>query len=203
NRRNAVLEQCVRDGGAVAQEYRARRQNDRLPAGIVHCAKCDTVALCAFDFDQARLQAEFAGRLGCSIALLSRNSVECDSDEGRARERLASDLDPFGGELDLADENAGNIAPGTREIRHISLRQRVETDGQKRDWPTVRSRERGTQRRLVPDRQEHVDLARREIAIAFFVTLDIWCLDVFEREVAAFLIAQFGHPLEKIDIERG
>jgi hypothetical protein len=28
-------------------------------------------------------------------------------------------------------------------------------------------------------------------------------LDVFECEVAALLIAQFGHPLEKIGIERG
>jgi hypothetical protein len=33
-------------------------------------AKCATVALLAFDFDHARLQAQLAGRLGCCIALL-------------------------------------------------------------------------------------------------------------------------------------
>jgi len=40
---------------AARQEYRARRQDDRLPADIVHCAKYATVALLAFDFDHARL----------------------------------------------------------------------------------------------------------------------------------------------------
>jgi hypothetical protein len=38
--------------------------------------------------------------------------VERDSDNSRARERLASNLDPFGGELELAHENAGHIAAG-------------------------------------------------------------------------------------------
>src|SRR6516165_9234536 len=73
----------------------------------------------------------------------------------------------------------------------------------RRDWPAVRNRERGAQRALVPDRQEHVDLAPRELAIVLFVALDIRCLDVLEREVAAFLIAQFRHPPEEIRIERG
>ena len=73
---------------------------------------------------------------------------------------------------------------------------------QKRDRLTVRSRERSTQRRLVPDRHEHVDVARCELAIVLFVALDIRCLDVLEREVAAFLIAEFSHPPEEILIER-
>src|SRR5262249_51026190 len=201
--RNAVLAQCLRDGRAVAEKHWARRQNERLPAGIVHGAKCAGVAALAFDLDHARLQPQLAGRLGRSIALLARNRVECDSDGGRARKRLARDLDAFGGELELADENTGHVPPGTREIRDISLRQRVEIDGQKRDRPAVRSRQCGTQRALVPDRQEHVDLARRELAIVLFVALDIGCLDVLEREVAAFLIAQLGHPLEEIRIEQG
>src|SRR6516162_1419683 len=97
---------------AVAQEYRTRRQDDRLPADIVHCAKCATVALLAFDFDHARLQAQLAGCLSRCIALLSRKGVKCDSDDSRARERLASNLDAFGGEFELAYENAGNIASG-------------------------------------------------------------------------------------------
>src|SRR5262245_40520448 len=70
DRRNAVLKQCLRDGRAVAQEYPACRQNDRLPTGIIHRAKCARVALLAFDFDHARLQAQLAGRLCCCIALL-------------------------------------------------------------------------------------------------------------------------------------
>jgi hypothetical protein len=177
------------DSRAVAEKHRARRQNERLPAGIVHRAKCAIVAPLAFDFDHARLQPQLAGCLGCCIALLARNRVKCDSDDCRARECLASDLDAFGGELELAHENAGHIASGTREIRYISLRQRVEIDGQKRDRLTVRSRKRRPKRALVPDRQEHVDLARREVAIVLFVALDIRCLDVLEREVAAFLIA--------------
>src|SRR5262249_5939320 len=138
NRWNPALKQRLCDSRAIAHEYWARRQNDRLPAGIIHGAKCAPVALLAFYFDHARLQAQLASRLGCCIALLARNRVKCDSDEGRARERLASDLDAFGGELELAHENAGHIAPGTRKIRHISLRQGVEIDGQKRDRPTLR-----------------------------------------------------------------
>ena len=131
-----------------------------------------------------------------------RNSVKCDTDNRRARERLASDLDALGGELELAYENAGHITPGMRQIRHISLCQRVEIDGQKRDRLAVRCRERGTQRRLVPDREEHVNLARSEFAIILFVPFDIRRLDVIESKVPAFLIAEFGHPLEEGGIER-
>jgi hypothetical protein len=60
----------LRDGRAVAQEYPACGQNDRLAAGIIHRVKCARVALLAFDFDHARLQAQLAGRLCCCIALL-------------------------------------------------------------------------------------------------------------------------------------
>src|SRR6516225_4797911 len=129
--------------------------------------------------------------------------IKCDSNDSRARERLASDLDPFCGKLELPYEYARDVASGTRQIRHISLRQRVEIDGQKRDRLTVRSRERSTQRPLVPDRQEHINLARRELAIVLFVAFDVRCLDVIECEVAAFLIAELSHPLEESGIERG
>src|SRR6516164_4326201 len=104
----AMLARWPRDRAGMSR----LRANDRLPAGIVHRAKCARVALLAFDFDHARLQAQLAGRIGCRIALLVRKRVESDADEGRARERLASDLNAFGGELDLAHENAGHIAAG-------------------------------------------------------------------------------------------
>src|SRR6516164_1652082 len=86
------------------------------------------------------------------------------------------------------------------EIRHISLRQRIKIDSQERDRLTVRNRKRGTQRRLVPDRQEHVNFLRRELTIVFLVALDVRCLDIVEFEIPAFLIAKFGHPLEEIRI---
>src|SRR5260221_7225475 len=60
----------------------------------------------------------------------------------------------------------------------------------------------GARRVRVADRQEHVDLARRELAIVSFVAFDIRRLDVVECEVAAFLITQFGHSFEKIGIDR-
>jgi hypothetical protein len=47
-------------------------------------------------------------------------------------------------------------------------------------------------------RKEHVDLVRRELAIVFLIAFDIRCLDVIECKIPAFLIAQFGHPLEEI-----
>src|SRR5262245_56891669 len=90
-----------------------------------------------------------------------------------------------------------------RQVRHITLRKRIEIDGQKRDRLTVGHRERSTQRWLVPDCQEHVDLARRELAIVLFVAFDIRCLDVIECKIPTFLIAQFGHPLEEICIKWG
>jgi hypothetical protein len=68
--------------------------------------------LSAFDFDHSRLQGQLVGRLCCCLALLLRKRVESDSDQGRARERLASDLNAFGGELGLSHENAGHIAAG-------------------------------------------------------------------------------------------
>src|SRR5262249_5893300 len=106
DRRNAALKQGLRDGLTVTEEHRACRQNDRLAAGVVHCAKCATVVLLTFHLDHARLKPQLAGRLGRHIALLARNPVEGDSEHSGARERLASDLDPFGGELELAYENA-------------------------------------------------------------------------------------------------
>src|SRR6516164_1459416 len=89
------------------------------------------------------------------------------------------------------------------EIRHITLRKRIEIDGQERDRLTVRNRKRGTKRRLVPDRQEHVNFSCRELTIVFFVAFDVRCLDIVEREIPAFLIAEFGHPLEEICIMWG
>ena len=68
--------------------------------------------------------------------------------------------------------------------------------------PPSAARARREQRWLVSHRQKHVELARRELAIACLVAVDIRCLDVFERKVPAFLIAQFGHPLEESSIER-
>src|SRR5262249_13860331 len=65
------------------------------------------------------------------------------------------------------------------------------------------NRKRGTQRRLVPDRQEHVNFSRRELTIVFIVAFDVRCLDIVEREIPAFLIAKFGHALEEIFIMWG
>jgi hypothetical protein len=62
--------------------------------------------------------------------------------------------------------------------------------------------ERAASRWLASHCQEHVDLARRDLAIACRVALDIRCLDIFERKVSAFLITQFGHPFEESSIER-
>src|SRR5262249_52849891 len=53
------------------------------------------------------------------------------------------------------------------------------------------------------DREEHVDLARRELAIAVFVAFEIGGLDVIERKVATFLIPEFGHSPAEAVIERG
>src|SRR5262245_8712926 len=89
------------------------------------------------------------------------------------------------------------------EIRHITLRKRIEIDGQERDRLTVRNRKRGTQRRLVPDRQEHVNFSRRELTIVFLVAFDVRCLDIVEGKIPAFLIAKFGHALEEIFIMWG
>src|SRR5262249_39101472 len=141
--------------------------------------------------------------LCCCIALLLRKRVESDSDQGRARERLASDLNTFGGELGLSHENAGHIAAGMCEIRHITLRKRIEIDGEECDRFTVCDRKRGTQRRLVPDRQEYINFSRRELTIVFFVAFDVRCLDIVECEIPAFLITEFGHPLEEIRIMWG
>src|SRR6266576_3795028 len=116
--RNAAIDGMRRSSkacamtNAIAQEYRACGQNDRLPAGIVHRAKCTSVALLALHFDHARLQAQLASCLGCRIALLARNRVGSNADEGRVRERLASDCNAFSGELDPADEDAGHVAAG-------------------------------------------------------------------------------------------
>ena len=60
----------------------------------------------------ARLENELAGCLDSGIALLARNRVESDADHGRVRECLASDFNAYGGELELADEDAGHIAAG-------------------------------------------------------------------------------------------
>src|SRR5262249_45326540 len=84
---------------------------------------------------------------------------------------VARGLDACGGELELAHENAGHVAPGAREVRHVALGEGIEIDGQKHDGSAVRSRERGAQRALVAHRQEHVDLARRKLAIVFFRSL--------------------------------
>src|SRR5215471_11517027 len=107
DRRNAALAQCLRDGFAVTKKHRACRQNDRLAAGMIHCVKCATVVLLAFHLDYTRLQTQLAGRIDCRIALFTRDGVEYDPDNIRARERLASDLDAFRSEFELVRKNTG------------------------------------------------------------------------------------------------
>src|SRR6516164_1495239 len=207
--RNATIEGMRRSSNACAMAARSRmnigprRQDDRLAAGVVHGAERAGIALFAFDFNHARLEAKLARRCRGCVALLARNRVVCDAKDGRTRERLARDLDAFGGELELARENAGHVAPGAREVRHIALGERVEIDGEKHDRLSVGGRNRRAQRALVSDREEYVDLARRELAIAVFVAFEIRGLDVVERNVAAFLISEFGHPPAEVVIERG
>src|SRR5262249_52139344 len=55
-------------------------------------------------------------------------------------------------------------------------------------------------RRLVADCQEHVNFARRELAIVAFVAFDVRCLNVVECKVSALLITKFAHPPEEICI---
>src|SRR5262249_26645334 len=102
------------------------------------------VVLLAFHLDHARLKPQLAGRLGSSFTLLARNRVEGDSEHSCARERLARDLDAFGGKFELAYENAGHTAPGTRETRHVPRCHRVEIDGQQYDRLAFRSQQRST-----------------------------------------------------------
>src|SRR5712675_1063628 len=89
--RNAAIDAMRRSSNACAMAARSRRNIGPAgkmiePASIVHRVKCATITLLVFDFDHGRLQAQLAGRLGGSFALLVRNS-----DEASARERLASD----------------------------------------------------------------------------------------------------------------
>src|SRR5262249_27695588 len=202
DRRDAALEQGFGNGRAVAQKDRAGRQDDGLAASIRHCAECAGVIPLAAEFDHARLQAELARGLRRRIALFARRRIESHSDDACARKRLARDLDPLGRELELAHEDAGHVPPGARETGYVALRKRVEIDGQKRDRPALRNREGSLQRVLVADREEHVDLARCELAIVCFVALNARGLDVVEGKVAAFLIAELGHAPEKASIER-
>src|SRR6516162_7120055 len=94
-------------------------------------------------------------------------------------------------------------SPCSCESASKAIPTRIEIDGQERDRLTVGRRERSTQRWLVPDRQEHVDLARRELAIVLFVAFDIRCLDVIEGKIPTSRIAGFGHPLEEFGIRGG
>jgi hypothetical protein len=66
----------------------------------------------ALYFDHVRIKAKLTCRVSRGIALFARNRVECDSDSFGVGEHLARDLNPFGGELELANKNAGNVATG-------------------------------------------------------------------------------------------
>src|SRR5262249_58042415 len=94
DRRNAALEQCLRDGRAIAQEYRACGQNNRLPAGILHRAKCAGVVLLVLDFAHTRLQTQLAGRPGGSIPSLAPKRVETASPQPPPRDLPPPHLPP-------------------------------------------------------------------------------------------------------------
>src|SRR5262245_30308746 len=113
DRRNTTYQQGLGDCLAVTQEHRACGQNDRLAASGTHCVKRVTIAVLTFHLDHARFQAQLTGCLGCHIALLARDSIECNADGSCPRKHLASDLDPLRGEFKLAHKNTGHIAAGT------------------------------------------------------------------------------------------
>jgi ABC transporter substrate binding protein len=85
--------------------------------------------------------------------------IKCDSNDGRARERLASDLDPFGGELELAYENARDVASGTRQAEGAVMVGRLDESSScgTRMSSITRSRSRGGRASARPA----VDHARR------------------------------------------
>src|SRR5262249_57567153 len=77
-----------------------------------------------------------------------------------------------------------------------------EVVGKQREWLGGGRGGWGREWQVGADRYEHVSLARRELAIVSLVAFDIRRLDVIKCEIAAFLIAQFGHSLDKIGIDR-
>src|SRR5262249_28129851 len=77
-----------------------------------------------------------------------------------------------------------------------------EVVGKQREWLGGGRGGWGREWQVGADRYEHVNLARRDLAIVSLVAFDIRRLDVIKCEVAAFLITQFGHSLEKIGIDR-
>src|SRR5262249_56956416 len=93
----AAWEQALSGGRAVAEKHGARRQDDRLAAGVVHGAERAGIARFAFDLDHARLEAQLARRLGGRVALLARNRVKCDTEDGRARACVGPAPGPFWG----------------------------------------------------------------------------------------------------------
>ena len=156
----------------------------------------------ARDLDQDGIEAEAAGRVGRRVGLLTRGRIEQQTDAVAWGSASSHQLDALGSKLDLAHQDAGDVGARPGQACDVALGQRIEVDGEKRDRRRSRDGTYGAQRRLTARRQEDVDLARGEFAKRGLVALDARRLLVFEGEIPAFVITEFGHAAEEGFIER-
>src|SRR5262249_45734095 len=105
--------------------------------------------------------------------------------------------------FERVDEHAGDVAARTRHARHIAALDGIEVDGEKHDRQIAGDRAGGAQGGLIADCHDDIGLACSELAIAGLVVVDARRADVFEAEVASFLIAELRHSPDEGSIDRG
>src|SRR6266545_3215841 len=108
----------------------------------------------------------------------------------------------FQAEDGIRDKLVTGVQTCALPICDIALLDRIEIKRNEDDRRGACSRTRRPQRRLVASGEQDVHLARSKLAVSQLVAFDARRLDVLKREIAALLIAQFGHALLEGSIVR-
>ena len=148
-------------------------------------------------FNPGKLQAEHGGGAPRCFPLVCGQLVPEHGRGQPIRKAILDELNPLCGQFDLLEDDAGNVAGGTRQACDVATSERVVVDGNHHDRHGPRNGERRLQADFRANSKNDVGHARRELPVEDFVLVCARSLEKIKGEIPSFLITQLAHaPLE-------
>src|SRR5262249_39072505 len=148
-------------------------------------------------FNPEKLPAEHGGGAPRGFPLVCRELVPKHGRSRPIRKAILNDLNPLCCQLDLLEDDAGNIAGGPRQACHVTTGERIVVDGNHHDGQRPRNCKRRLQVDFRANSKNDVGGARGELLVADFELVCVRNLQKIKKEVLSFLITELTHaPLE-------
>src|SRR5262249_29405278 len=146
-------------------------------------------------FNPEKLQAEDGGGAPRRFPVVCREVVPKHGRSRPIRKAILNDLNPLCCQLDLLEDDAGNIAGGPRQACHVATGERIVVDGNHHNRQRPRNRKRRFQADFWANSKNDVGRARRELLVTDFELVWVRNLEKIKKEILSFLITELPHAL--------